>query len=222
MDGAAETYASPAYWDRYFTADELDWGETWTGSFLPRLRAAGTQSVLELGCGTGNDAARLARAGLEVVALDFSAEAIRRARRVHGTVGIRFEVADIVSRLPFGDGEFDGVMANVALHMFPDAVTRSVFAEVQRVVRPGGLFLFHVNSTDDRPLRAQRRPVRRELEPNFVLEEAGQTVRFFDEAYLRELLRDWIDVELEHVELRHGETDEPFKCVWRASARRPR
>jgi SAM-dependent methyltransferase len=221
VDGAAQTYASAGYWDDYFAGHDLDWGDTWTGAFLPRLRAAGAQSVLELGCGTGNDAARLARAGLQVVAVDFSAAAIGHARRRHGTLDIRFEVADIARPLPFGNDRWDGVMANVALHMFSDAVTRAIFAEVERVVRPGGLFLFHVNSTDDRPLRARRRPVRHELEPNFVLEEAGQTVRFFDEGYLRELLRSWDDVELERVELCHDQTGEPFKRVWRASARGP-
>jgi SAM-dependent methyltransferase len=219
-------YAPADHWNRYFAGHrdagtDLDWGDTWTKAFLPILRSASARTLLELGCGTGNDAARLARAGLQVVAVDFSSEAIARSRETHGALGIRFETADIARPLPFADGEFDAVMSNVALHMFPDDVTRSVFAEVERVVRPGGLLLFHVNSTGDRPLRARRRPVRRELEPDFVLEETGQTVRFFSEAYLRELLHGWSDVALEHVELADHETGRPFKRVWRGTARRP-
>jgi hypothetical protein len=31
---------------------------------------------------------------------------------------------------------------------------RAVFAQVRRLVHPGGLFVFHVNSLQDRPLRA--------------------------------------------------------------------
>lgn len=111
-------------------------------------------------------------------------------------------------------------MANVALHMFSDAVTRAIFADVGRVVRPGGLFLLHVNAHDDRPLRARRRAVVRELEPDYVLEEGGQAVRFFPREYLLELLAGWEVVELEHVEIRDRETGEPFKRVWRAAARR--
>ena len=48
-------------------------------------------------------------------------------------------------------------------------------------MRPDGLFLFHVNSTEDRPLRALRKPVARELEANYILEEDGQTARFFSQ-----------------------------------------
>jgi hypothetical protein len=39
-----------------------------------------------------------------------------------------------------------------------------LFAEVGRVVRTGGLFVFHVNALEDRPLRARWLPAR-ELEP---------------------------------------------------------
>ena len=110
-------------------------------------------------------------------------------------------------------------MANVSLHMFPLEATRAVFAEIARVSRPGGLFLFHVNASDDRPLRAKRRPVARELEPGYVLEEAGQRVRFFTRELLEELLSGW-DARLEHVEIRDDETGVPFKRVWRGIARR--
>jgi hypothetical protein len=103
--------------------------------------------------------------------------------------------------------------------MFPLTTTREVFAEVARVARPGGLFLFHVNSLDDRSLRAQRRPVAREPEPDYVLEEGGQSVRFFSHELLEELLTGW-DADLEHVEILDDDAGEPFKRVWRGIARR--
>jgi len=86
---------------------------------------------------------------------------------------------------------------------------------------PRRLLVFHVNSTDDRPLRERRRPILRELEPNYVLEEAGQTVRFFSRDYLRELLAEWEIVQLDHVEISDEATGEPSKRVWRVAARRP-
>jgi len=106
-----------------------------------------------------------------------------------------------------------------AMHMFPDAVTRAVFAEVRRLVRPGGLFLFHVNALEDRPLRARRLPAR-ELEADYVAEESGQTVHFFSEAYLRELLGEWRELHLRPVQVPHRKTGEPYKHVWRGMARR--
>jgi SAM-dependent methyltransferase len=213
------------YWDDYFRqrerrGEELDWRGRWTDAFLPLLRKGGARSVLELGCGMGSDAARLAAAGFEVTATDLSSEAVMGARRRYPQVD-RFEVVDMTERLPFAPESFDAVMANVSLHMFTWDVTRTVFAEVRRVLRPGGLFLFHVNAREDRPLRAERRPVRRLLEPNYVLEEAGQVVRFFSHGDLLALLGGWADVEVERIEIADEGTRDPFKVVWRAVARRP-
>lgn len=217
------TYAGAEFWDRFFrerreSGGDLDWGGLWTRPFLVPLREAGARTVLELGCGTGHDAARLAGEGYQVTAIDVSGEAIGRARARFGPVA-RFLVADMTRRLPFRDGGFDAVMSNVALHMFPDAVTRAVFAEVGRLVRPCGLFVFHVNALEDRPLRARWLPAR-ELEPDYVAEESGQTMHFFSEAYLRELLGGWRELLLVSVPIRHRETGELLKHVWRGVARR--
>jgi SAM-dependent methyltransferase len=216
-------YAGAEFWDQFFRqrldcGNDLDWAGLWTRPFLDPLRQAGTCTILELGCGTGNDAARLAGEGYSVTAIDLSAEAIGQAQVRFGSLA-RFLVADMTGRLPFADGSFDAVMSNVAMHMFPDAVTRTVFAQVGRLVRADGLFVFHVNSLEDRPLRARRLPAR-ELEPHYVAEETGQTVHFFSEAYLRELLAGWQHVRLVSVPVPHRKTGQPFKHVWRGIARR--
>ena len=217
-------YADARFWDGYYrglrqTGREMDWEALWTRPFLAPLHEAGARTVLELGCGTGNDAARLAREGYQVTAIDLSAEAIATARDRFGDA-VRFLVADIARPLPFPEASVDAVMSNVALHMFPDRVTRLVFAEIRRLVRPGGLFLFHVNAIEDRPLRARWRPVARELEQDFVLEESGQTMHFFSEPYLRELLQEWDELRLDPVEITRRETGEKFKQVWRGVAYR--
>jgi ubiquinone/menaquinone biosynthesis C-methylase UbiE len=216
--------AGGEYWDRYFAGHrqagtDLDWEGTWTNAFLPLLREARVLRLLELGCGTGNDAARLAREGIEVVALDVSGEAIEQALQKFHELGIEFLVADMAHPLAFPDAAFDAVMSNVALHMFSEQTTRTLFAEIARVIRPGGLFLFHVNAVEDRRLRERRRPVVRELEPNYVLEQTGQTVRFFSADYLHDLLSGWAEVALHPLEIRDRQTDQPFKRVWRGIAR---
>ena len=216
-------YAGAQFWDRFYrqrreSGRDLDWAGLWTRPFLLPLREAGIRTILELGCGTGNDAARLAGEGYSVTAIDLSGEAIGQAQAKFGSV-VRFMVADITRRLPFPDRGFDAVMSNVAVHMFPDGVTRAVFTEIGRLVRTGGLFLFHVNALEDRRLRARSLPAR-ELEPDYVAEESGQTMHFFSEAYLRELLEGWQEVHLVALSIPHRETGEPYKHVWRGIARR--
>jgi len=216
-------HAGAEFWDGFFrqrleSGDDLDWAGLWTRPFLAPLRQAGVRTVLELGCGTGNDAARLAGEGFSVTAIDLSGEAVGQAQARFGSLAT-FLVADMTRRLPFPGGSFDAVMSNVAVHMFPDSVTRAVFAQVGKLVRAGGLFVFHVNSLEDRPLRARRLPAR-ELESDYVAEETGQTMYFFSEAYLRDLLAGWQQVQLEPVLVPHRKTGEPYKHVWRGIARR--
>jgi SAM-dependent methyltransferase len=214
-------HAGTEFWDQFHrqrleSGNDLDWAGVWTRPFLVPLRQAGIRTILELGCGTGNDAARLASEGYAVTATDLSGEAIGQAQARFGSLA-RFLVADMTQRLPFPDGSFDAVMSNVAMHMFPDSVTRAVFAQVGRLVRAGGLFVFHVNSLEDRPLRARNLHAR-ELEPDYVAEESGQTMHFFSEAYLRELLAGWQQVQLVSVLIPDRKTSEPYKHVWRGIA----
>lgn len=214
--------AQETYWDDYYRGlavrgSDLDWGGRWTSPFLSLLRSAGAKDILELGCGTGNDAARLANEGFRVTATDLSIEAVAAAQQKYGDI-LDVRRVDMAAGLPFPDASFDAVMANVAVHMFTDAVTRAIFADVRRVLRKGGLFLFHVNAHDDRPLREPARPVLRELEPDYVLENSGQTVRFFSRTYLDDLLTGWRVIMLDHVEIPHGLTSVALKRVWRVAA----
>ena len=61
-------HAGAEFWDQFFrqrreSGDDLDWEGAWTAPFLVPLREAGVRTILELGCGTGNDAAAALRGG---------------------------------------------------------------------------------------------------------------------------------------------------------------
>lgn len=70
------------------------------------------ERILDVGCGTGQLTAEIARAGAEVTGIDSSPAMIEEARRNFSE--IRFAVHDVCT-LPF-DGVFDGVFSNAALH----------------------------------------------------------------------------------------------------------
>ncbi len=94
---------------------------------------------LDVGCGTGTLAQRLADRGYEMTGLDPSEgmlEILReRAPSVEAVRGSGTE-------LPFDDGSFDLVLTVAALHHIadPEAV-RATLAEMVRVTRPGGRIL---------------------------------------------------------------------------------
>jgi ubiquinone/menaquinone biosynthesis C-methylase UbiE len=94
--------------------------------------------ALEVGCGRGEFAQRLAGAGVDVVAVDQSERMVELTR----ARGIDARVAD-VQALPFSNGEFDVVVANFMLYHVPD-VDRAL-AELVRVLRPGGRLVAATN-----------------------------------------------------------------------------
>ncbi|MCX8068378.1 MAG: class I SAM-dependent methyltransferase [Anaerolineae bacterium] len=132
--------------------------------------------ALDLGCGTGTSSLYLARHGWEVVGVDFSFLAIRRARRRarRERLPVRFHRAD-VTHLPFLREPFDLVLDIGCLHGLPPEDRKRYAAEVHRLTRPGGLYLLYAFlPRPGRPRSIAPEEVVR-LFPAFVLErrEAG-------------------------------------------------
>ena len=146
--------------------------------------------VLDLGCGRGHDLREMARAGHRVAGLDFSPLAVRQARK--RVYGLRFplrrkdiRVRDIADRFPFEGARFDGVYSHLALHYFSDDVTRRIFGEIERVLRPGALLVFSVKSTDD-PYYGDGEQL-----GEHIFSRKGHVRHFFDEGYIKEILESW-------------------------------
>jgi len=97
---------------------------------------------------------------------------------------------------------------------------RAVVGEVSRCLRPGGLFLFHVNSTEDIAPRIAQQPPAVRLGPHFYRLGKGQTMRFFSAQCCRELLSGWTVRLLEHVVSRRQD-GAIQKCAWRCVAEKP-
>lgn len=98
--------------------------------------------VLDVGC-SGGYLARLLAAAVgpdgRVTGIDPAAPAIRYARRRSpGNCTFRVGVAQ---ELDFPDGSFDVVTSTLAVHHFPGAVRAAAFAEMYRVIQPGGRLL---------------------------------------------------------------------------------
>jgi trans-aconitate methyltransferase len=109
-----------------------------TDEVLALLDARAGERIVDLGCGTGHLAQRLAERGVEVVGVDASESMIAKARAAYP--GLRFVVADGRS-FDVGTG-FDAVFSNAALHWMPEQ--QRVFERVRAHLRPGGRFVFEM------------------------------------------------------------------------------
>jgi cyclopropane fatty-acyl-phospholipid synthase-like methyltransferase len=108
---------------------------------LARLVDAGliTGRVIDIGCGTGDNALYFAKAGLDVVGVDGSPEAIRQARDKarQRDVSIRFDIADVLDLRAYREG-FDSATDSGVFHVFDDEDRPSYQRSVREVLHPGG------------------------------------------------------------------------------------
>lgn len=140
--------SSSAFWNKIaekYAARALDDPqayEVWLARVLAHLKA--TDRVLEVGCGTGSTALRLAPHVQSFLAADFAPRMIEIAeekRLAEGTDNLRFVCADPFSEelLP-ADGEpYDVVMAYSFLHLVKDPM--QMVQHLADQLRPGGLLI---------------------------------------------------------------------------------
>ncbi|WP_236573349.1 class I SAM-dependent methyltransferase [Streptomyces sp. GS7] len=173
------------------------------------FRAAGAERVLELGAGHGRDALYFAREGFAVHATDFSStglDQLREASRAQGLADrIATTVHDVRSPLPFPDDSVDAVFAHMLLCMaLTTREIHALVAEVRRVLRPGGVFVYTVRHTGDAHYAAGT------SRGDDIYEHGGFAVHFFPRRLVDGLAGGW---RLDEV---HGfEEGELPRRLWR-------
>jgi ubiquinone/menaquinone biosynthesis C-methylase UbiE len=119
------------------------------GLLSERRNGAGEQ-VLDAGCGTGNYAVALARAGFQVTGIDYAAGMLARAGakvRQAPAGSLSFCRASLDRVLPFPEDRFDHVLCVSVIQAVADP--RLTLKEFRRVLRPRGtLLLLHYGPSD--------------------------------------------------------------------------
>jgi demethylmenaquinone methyltransferase/2-methoxy-6-polyprenyl-1,4-benzoquinol methylase len=116
----------------------------WRRRAVRQLRLPGGALVADLACGTGDLCRELSRDGYRAVGFDFSLGMLAKA-----TTDAPLVQADVL-RLPLADRSIDGVTCGFALRNVVDL--DAFFAEIARVVRPGGRISLLEASQPDGPL----------------------------------------------------------------------
>ncbi|MFG2111339.1 class I SAM-dependent methyltransferase [Streptomyces sp. NPDC048718] len=149
MSSAPDTPAE--YWDKYHphrgevpqrrpAADRFDW--TGLPGIGPGAEILGTpKTALDLGPAEGGNAAFLARSGIEVTAVDFSAVQVDRARGFwHDTAGLEFVHAEACAFLDQDMRLWEAIYSTWGAVWFTDP--DELFPRIARRLAPGGVFGF--------------------------------------------------------------------------------
>jgi ubiquinone/menaquinone biosynthesis C-methylase UbiE len=151
-----------ATWGRLFAAayDRATKGpeEAGVGQMRSDLLARASGRVLEIGAGTGLNLSHYPAAATDLTLTEPDPHMAKRLRdKVERGEGRGTVVEAPAEALPFDDNSFDTVVGTLVLCTVPDPV--AAVREIQRVLKPGGRFLFleHVRADDPRLARWQDR-----------------------------------------------------------------
>ncbi|MFE5287829.1 class I SAM-dependent methyltransferase [Nocardia sp. NPDC056611] len=154
------------------------------------FREQGAVEVLELGAGHGRDAIYLARRGFRVTATDFSAVGLAQLREWADAAGLSARVTtlehDVRQPIPLPYRAVDAVYAHMLLCMnLSTQELRDLVAEIRRVLKPGGAFVYTVRNTDDAHFGTGK------ALGDDIYEHGGFAVHFFSEALVDSLAAGW-------------------------------
>ncbi|MEM7075668.1 MAG: class I SAM-dependent methyltransferase [Pseudomonadota bacterium] len=132
----------PKFWDRHapgYAKRPISDMSAYEAT-LDRIRTYLTPDarVLELGCGTGGTALRLAEDAGAVLATDISEGMIEQAHKRPPAPNVTFRAADVFDP-ELKDRQFDVVLALNLMHLLPDMP--EFLTQVRKKVAPGGLFI---------------------------------------------------------------------------------
>jgi ubiquinone/menaquinone biosynthesis C-methylase UbiE len=139
--GKIDQTADPAYFIRFLDAACAETSfQIYKRRMIDLLGLPGNQTILDVGCGTGDDARQMAQfigGQGRIVGVDNSQAMLAEARqRAAGqNLPVEFQIGD-AQALPFDADTFDGCRADRSLMHVPD--TRKALSEMLRVAKPGG------------------------------------------------------------------------------------
>lgn len=188
-DDHAARDAQQTYWATTYTKNPRMFGEDPSAparAAAELFDAAGTKEILELGAGYGRDTLFFAHRGFQVMALDYAEEGLATlqadAQAAHVADRVQVQRHDVRLPLPFPDQCFDACYSHMMLNMAltTDELARLV-GQVLRVLRPGGLHIYTVRTTDDPHYRKGI------SHGDEMYETGGFIVHFFDRSLVERL-----------------------------------
>lgn len=105
--------------------------------------------ALVVGCGLGDDAEHVASLGFATVAFDVSPTAIAAARQRFPQSTVEYLTADLLAPPRTWAAAFDLVVEVFTLQVLTGAARRTAFAQLGRLVAPGGRLLVIAGARDD-------------------------------------------------------------------------
>jgi SAM-dependent methyltransferase len=188
------------YWEKIWTAHPDMRVNHFARRACRRIRANHLLTLLDVGCGAGQDSRYFAQQGLQVTALDLAAANLERLHRLDNRI---ICLNRDVCQLDFEEQSYDVIYAHLSLQYFDDGQTRQIFLAIYRTLKTGGLFFVKCKSTDD-PLFGEGEKVGE----NMYFK--GHLRHFFSKEYMADILGPFQVLSLRRTSSVYGRTRSSF------------
>ncbi len=176
------------YWNKKLTGYQQ---ESWStkpnffaqkaSKFFPKK-----SSILELGCGNGNDSVYFSSLGHNVVATEISQAGLTFAHQNPKSNKVNFMIHNLTDTFLFADSSFDVVFASQSLHFFNSQITHSIFSEIYRVLKKDGVLAILLNNLKDPEIKDYQL-----IEKDFYQDPNGIAKRYFSLESLKPLVEQY-------------------------------
>lgn len=181
-------------WDylylKEFNQDDIVKQGEWLEKYNQYVEPLKQEVILDLGCGEGGNALYYKNLGYKAVACDFSQVVLDRIKHRNPNMDvINFDMSD---GIPYDDNSIGVVVASLSIHYFDLEQTKKVIENIYRCLKPGGYFIYRVNSYKE--YERNKDNMLKCIEEDFYRTKNGKKKRYFSVESMARLLNDdfWI------------------------------
>lgn len=183
-----------------------------------QMRGAGADLAgLEMCCGKGRNVTWLARKGIRMTGVDFSAAAISEAKKRTNDSGASFFVHDVTLPYPLEDGSLDFVVDCFGSTDIESLEGRKAARDnLIKLLKPGGFYLTYLLSTDDEYHKQMIAEHPGPESGSFIHPKNGKFEKAFTETEVKDFCSDLEMVAFERIPKTATFNDKQYSCnhIW--------
>lgn len=159
--------------------------DVWIANYDKYFTIKKNDTIIDLGCGRGENSQYLYNRGFSVISCDFSPVVLDKIKSVNKFIPtICF---DMTREFPISKGTIGIVLASLSTHYFPLSETKILYRRIFDILNNNGYFIFRVNSLTEYDENDKDKMVSK-IEDDYYLLNDGTTKRYFSTESMAALL----------------------------------
>ena len=160
-------------------------------------------NALDIGSGLGRNSIYIAQNGFEhVVGVEIVDYAINHAKKAVEELELQDKITfinqSVGDTLPFEDQSFDLIVDMMVMHLLNQEERKNYFAEIQRLLKPNGFFVFYTIAAESKAAKALFESNPGPEENSYIIPQSGMIERAFTDSELKETFAQLEVIKLDH------------------------